>query len=208
MAARGLWLWSGIAGIVAVIGYLLTIFLPVSESHVGNVVLLIVACAFPILGIAFSYGLFKFIEAERPSAVNVLGAIFSVTAFATFLAMTVVRLAVREGITEITRLLGAVEADAVRRGVRMVDLGLDVAWDILFASALVFVGMALRRRTGFGPLWGYVAVVLAVALAAVNIFTFPRPPADWGLFDFSPIAVAFILILAARLAQLGSRQAS
>jgi hypothetical protein len=180
-------------------------FLPMPESHKESVAALLLASAFVDLGIFFFYGLYKFIGAERDTAVNTLGFTFSVAGFTVLLAATVVRLAIREGTSEVTRLLDGVTADAVNRALLLVILGLDVAWEILIGTALFFIGLALRQRTGLGPAWGYLAVVIAIVLVAVNAATFPRPPENWGLVDVGPLVAVFFLALGARLFSLGRR---
>jgi len=106
---------------------------------------------------------------------------------------------------EITRDLDAETARALRRGLRMVDLGLDVAWDMLIGTALVFSGFAIRRRSGLGPGWAIPSMALGIALIGLNAATFPWPPGDRGLFDIGPVIGVFVLVLSARLTVLGWR---
>jgi hypothetical protein len=90
----------------------------------------------------------------------------------------------------------------------MIDLGLDVAWDMLIGTALILSGSAMRRRSGLGPPWAISSVVLGVALIALNAATFPWPPGDRGLFDIGPFIGVFVMALAARLTLLGRRAAT
>jgi len=153
----------------------------------------------------YSYGLHAFVAAERESAANRLAFVFAVVAFATVLGMIVVQLAVGAGIAEITKGLDEPAATALRRGLRLIDLGLDVAWDMLIGTALILWGVAMRRRTGLGPGWALPSVVMGVALIALNAATFPWPPGDRGLIDIGPFIGVFMLALAIRLAILGRR---
>ncbi len=57
------------------------------------------------------------------------------------MAMLVVQLAVGSGIGEFTRGLDAETGRALRQGLRLVDLGLDVAWDLLMSTGLVLWAM-------------------------------------------------------------------
>jgi peptidoglycan/LPS O-acetylase OafA/YrhL len=116
-----------------------------------------------------------------------------------------VQLAVGASVGEIARGLDETTARALRRGLRMIDHGLDVAWDMLIGTALILSGSAMRRRRGLGPVWAIPSVVLGVALIVLNAATFPWPPADRGLFDIGPLIGAFVMALAARLAILGRR---
>jgi hypothetical protein len=188
--------------------YVLAIAVPWPETQLGTSASLIVVGAWPILSIVYSYGLYSFIAAERESAANRLAFVFAVVAFATVLGMIVVQLAVGAGIGEITKGLDEPSAKALRRGLRMVDLGLDVAWDMLIGTALILWGAAIRQRTGLGPGWAVPSLVFGVALILLNAATFPWPPGDRGLIDIGPFIGLFMLALAGRLVVLGRRAGS
>jgi hypothetical protein len=200
-----LWLLGGISGVVAVVCYIAAIAVPWPETPLGTSAALLVVGAWPILSIVYSYALYGFVAAERDGAANRLALIFSVVAFTTVLAMIVVQLAVGAAIGEITSGLEPQTAKALRRGLRMIDLGLDVAWDMLVGTALVFSGLAIRRRTGLGPGWGVPSAILGAALIGLNAATFPWPPGDRGLVDIGPFVGLFVLALATRLALLGAK---
>ena len=208
MEGRDLWLRGGIVGVVAFACYILAITLPWPDTQLGTSGALVVVSAWPILSIVYSYALYSFIAAERESTVNRLAFVFAVAAFATVLAMIVVQLAVGAAITEITTELDEPTTRALRRGLRMIDLGLDVAWDMLIGTALVLLGLAMRRRGGLGLAWGIPSAALGALLIALNAATFPWPPANSGLIDIGPIIGLFVMALAARLALLGWRATS
>ncbi len=201
MRNPNLWLGGGLAGMVSICCYLLAIVVPWPDTQFGISTSLIVVSLFPILGMVYSYALYSFVAAERDSAANRLGS----TAFTTLLAMLVVQLAVGAGVGEITRDLDGQTARALRRGLRMIDLGLDVAWDILIGAGLVFWGLAIRRRSGLGLGWAIPSLLFGIALVILNAATFPWPPANRGLFDIGPAIAVFVLLMSARLALLGRR---
>jgi hypothetical protein len=205
MQQRALWIWGGIAGMAAVACFILAIAVPWPDTRLGAAAALLVISAWPILSVVYSYALYSFVAAERDAAANRLALLFAVVAFATVLTMIVVQLAVGAGIAEITRGLDEQAARALRRGLRLIDQGMDVAWDMLIGTALVFSGVAIRGRSGLGPGWGVPSVVLGVALIGLNAATFPWPPADRGLFDIGPFIALFMMALAGRLALLGRR---
>jgi len=205
MRNPGLWFGGGVAGMVSIVAYLLAIAVPWPDTQLGTSAGLLVAAAFPVLGIIYAYALCSFVAAERDGAANRLGFVFAVAGFSTLMAMLVVQLAVGTGIGELTRGLDAETARALRRGLRLVDLGLDVAWDLLMSTALVFWGVAIRKRSGLGPGWGIPLVALGVGLIGLNAATFPWPPGDRGLVDLGPVTGLFMLALAVRLALLGWR---
>src|SRR5512140_701979 len=128
-----LWLRGGIAGVICVVCYIVAIAVDWPENQLGVTTSLIVISAFPILGIIYSYALYDFVAVDRDSVANRLGLVFWIVAFTTLLAMIIVQLAVTASIGEITRDLDVQTARALRRGLRMIDLGLDVAWDFLGA---------------------------------------------------------------------------
>lgn len=206
MRNPSLWLFGGIAGVVCVSSYFIAVAVPWPENQLGTSGLLIVISAFPIMGIIYAYALYSFVAAERESAVNRLGLVFAITAYTTLLSMIVVQLAVNAGVAEIASGLDAQSARALRRGLRMIDLGLDVAWDILIGTALVLTGLAMRRRSGLGSGWGLPSIGFGIALIVLNAVTFPWPPATRGLFDIGPFIAIFMLALGGRLALLGSRE--
>ena len=208
MPNRTLWVGSGIAGVVAVACYILAIALPWPETQLGTSTSLLVVSAWPILSIVYSYGLYSFVAAERDSTANRLSFVFAVAAFATVLAMIIVQLAVGAGVSEVTKGLDPPTSAALRRGLRLIDTGLDVAWDMLIGVALVFSGLAIRRRRGLGPGWALPSMALGVALIALNAATFPWPPGDHGLFDIGPFIGLFVMALAGRLGILGNREGS
>ncbi len=205
MPNRTLWVGSGIAGIVAVACYILAIAVPWPETQFGISSALVVVGAWPILSIFYSYGLYSFVAAERESTLNRLAFVFAVAAFSTVPGMIVVQLAVGAGMSEITAGLDDRTTKALRRGLNMIDLGLDVAWDLLIGTALILSGMAMRRRSELGPAWAIPSAFLGTALIVVNAWTFPWPPGDRGLFDIGPFIGVFVMALAARLAILGTR---
>jgi hypothetical protein len=207
MPNRSLWVGSGVAGVLGVASYLLAIFLPWPETQLGTSAALLVVSAFPILSIVYSYGLYSFVAAERQGAANRLALMFAVAAFTTVLAMIVVQLAVGAGIGEMTQGLDEPTAKALKRGLRLIDHGLDVAWDMLIGTALVLSGLAIRRRSGLGLGWAIPSAALGIALIGLNAATFPWPPADRGLFDVGPFVGLFVMALAVRLALLGRRAA-
>lgn len=205
MTNRDLWVRSGIAGVVGVVSYILVTMLPWPETRLATTSALILASAWPILSIVYSYGLYSFVAAERESTANRLGLVFAIAGFTTVLAMIIVQSAVGAGIAEMTKDLDGPTAKALHRGLRLIDLGLDVAWDMLIGTALVFSGAAIGRRTGLGFGWGIPSVVLGIALIGLNLATFPWPPASRGLFDIGPFVGLFVIALATRLALLGRR---
>ena len=202
---RRLWVGSGVAGMLGIACYIVGITVPWPETQLGISTALIVVVAWPILSIVYSYGLYTFVAAERDSTANRLALIFAIAGFAMVLAMLVVQLAVGAGLEDIAKRLDEPTARALRRGLRLIDHGLDVAWDMLIGTALVFSGVSMRPRAGLGLVWAVPSAALGVALIVLNAVTFPWPPAARGLIDIGPFIGLFVMALAARLLVLGRR---
>lgn len=201
-----MWTNTGLAGVVGVACYFLAVLIPWPETQLGTSTSLLVISGFPILGIIFVYGLYSVVAADGDSASNRLGLVFGVAAFTTLLGMIFAQLAVGAGIGETAKGLDEVTAEALRRGLRLIDLGLDVAWDFLIGTAMVFWGAAMRGRRGLGWRWGIPCAVLGFALIGLNAATFPWPPATRGLFDIGPW-IAFLFVgLGVRLMALARHE--
>ncbi len=203
MSGNSLWIKSGIAGICGTACYILAIALPWPETGFGLSASLVIASAWPVLSVIFVYGLYSYIASVRQSHANRLAFVFAAAAFAMVLAMMTVQLAAGAGIPEITEGLNEQASGALNRGLRMVDLGLDAARDMLLAAALIFLGVAMKPRSVLGPVWAIPAMVLGALLAAVNAATFPWPPSDVGIMDIWPVIGLFMTALAVRLVMLG-----
>jgi len=200
-----LWLFGGIAGILGIGCYLSAILIPWPETQLGLSVSVTIVSGFPILGIVASYALCDCLAAPRQTAANRIALGFAISGFATLLAMLLVQVAVTSAMPELTRGLDAAAAKALTRAMRMVDLGLDVAWDLLYSTAMILWGFALRKRRGFGPGWAFPSMALGALLIILNVATFPWPPGDHGSVDLGPVAALYILALNIRLAYLGWR---
>lgn len=192
---------AGVSGVAGTLCYVAAIFLPMGERVAYAVVM-----AWPVLSIVFAYGLFRLLEAERESAANRLAFLFACLAFATLAAMISVQMAVRMGIAEEAAAAPPGDKglyDPLLAALRLVDYGLDVAWDVLIGTCLAFLGAAIGGDRRFGRGWGWPASLLGAGLVILNLITFPHPPADAGLFDLGPFIGLFIIALSARLAAVG-----
>lgn len=197
-----LYVLGGIAGIAGTLCYIAAISVPA-----GVTLSYLFAMAWPLLSIIFVFALYRYIALERQSAANQLALVFSALAFTLVAAMLSIQLAVQTGMDE--HLARTPESEEmlkmIRRSLRLVDLGLDVAWDLFIGTGLTFLCFALARHNQFGYRWGIPAGVLGCLLMALNAATFPWPPDTQGLFDVGPMIGLFIIALSVRLLQLGIR---
>ncbi len=203
MDNRKLWIGSGVAGIIAMFSYIFTITYSWPLTQAANSALLLCGSAFPILSMIMSYGMFTYIAVERDGTANRLALIFSVTAFTTLLLMLIVQFAIRAALGTIIQGLDADTGKSLSQGLQLIHLGLDVAWDMLIGTSMIWLGVAMRKRRGLGLGWGLPAMILGIALIVLNTVTFPWPPGEHGLFDVGPVVGLFITALAVRLLFLG-----
>lgn len=196
----------GIFGVVAVACYF---FGAVLELPVPDGISLLIFFGFPAFGIAQWYLLRSILSAGDRKAMADLALIFASAGFALLTAMVMAQMATRLGIADLQSQVAGepekLQLKMILKGVRFVDLGLDVAWDFFIGTAFILTGIAMRRVPGLGLPWGLPLSILGVILIAVNAWTFPWPPNTRGLFDIGPFCAAYLLVLSVRLLLLGRR---
>jgi hypothetical protein len=194
---------GGICCISGTLCYLAAAFAPLPDN-----LSYAVAMCWPVLSIVFAYAIRGVIGAERESLSNSLAFVFACIAFATVASMISVQLAVRMGAAEYVAAPGA-DVDlyaAIRKTTRMVDLGMDVAWDFFIGATLFFLGVALAGDSRFGRAWGALTSGFGLALVVLNSITFPWPPDTRGLFDLGPFIGIFLIAMGVRLTMIGFRR--
>ena len=166
------WIIAGIgAGLVTCLVYPL-----VSAAPLPRVVLVVLASVLgPSLAVA-SLGLREALRLHRDSVVTDLGALFNVLAGALFEVMLLVQLAVRLRAT----------GEVLSQQTLGVWLGMDVAWDVYIGLGTGCFAFAMLGHPRFGRIMGFAGLVLAAAVLALNLSTFPTPPAEAGLVDVGP----------------------
>lgn len=193
------WLAGAIAGLAGLLCYVGAVAVPFPETQLGNALGILVASGFAILNIVFCYALYSVIRAEAPGHANRLGLLFAVVAFATLLSMLCVQQAIMMAVPELTAGMDEQTATTLRRSLRMVDMGLDVAWDFLIGSGMICFGLAMRGHRVLRRIWAPGYILLGGALILLNAATFPWPPATRGLFDIGPFIGLFMAALAVRI---------
>ena len=71
--------------------------------------------------------------------------------------------------------------------VDQVQLGLDIVWDIYLCLSALLIAWNMRSHPRFGVIFSVTGVVIAGALFAFNMATFPVPPANAGSVDLGPL---------------------
>jgi hypothetical protein len=163
--------------------------------------------AWPVLSVIFVFSLYEHIKMDRHSSANQLAFLFAAIGFAIVAVMISIQLAVRAGIEE--HIANSPEnqdfLNLMRRSIRLVDMGIDVAWDLFIGTSLIFLCFALIKHKSFGRRWAVPAGLLGGLLIVLNVSTFPWPPNTQGLFDIGPAIGLFIIALSVRLLLLGFR---
>lgn len=183
---------GGVCGLLSIVSYLAAAFAPLPD-FAGY----LAAFAFGPLVAVGSAGMRELLALERRGPVVDVAALFGVAAGVTVLIM----LTVQQSIFALSaRALAAAgegpDADAIKRareGLNSVHLGIDVAWDVLIAAAVVLFGIAMLRHPRFGRLFGAIGIALGTLLLGFNLWYFPVPPANAESIDWGPFVALWML---------------
>lgn len=196
-----LYILGGISGIVGTICYVIAITIPMSP-----IITYMMAMSWPILSIVFVFSLYRYIAIYKQSAYNQLALLMACLAFAMVAMMISIQLSVRFGINEYISNSSNSEQEILRvmqNSIRLVDMGLDVSWDLFIGISLIFLSIVLKGNKSFGLWWSLPAVMLGIMLIVLNVITFPWPPDTQGLIDIGPAIGLYIIALSTRLLSLG-----
>ncbi len=175
-------LCAAVSGIGAVPAYALLVATDVSAP--------VAALLATVFGFGFalaSIGLHLGVTGQASPRLSLLAAVANTAAAVELLAMALVQI--------------AVTTIAPHPGRTMVGiwLGLDVAWDVFGGTGTVLFGFALWRHSRSGRVLGLAGILLGTALLALNLGTFPYPPAEAGWFDIGPFVALWYLVLMVRV---------
>jgi hypothetical protein len=157
----------------------------------------------PLLALGL-VGLYHGVSSEGATPLTQGAAILGIAGGFTVLIMLTVQQAIfvlsDRAIAAATDPAQAVALRQVLGGVNAVQLGLDVAWDVMIGSSVVLFGIAMLRHPAYGRVVGGIGVVLGVLLLAFNLRWFPVPPAESGSIDWGPFVAlwmmaAFVLLV-------------
>lgn len=194
---------GAIAGILSVVSYILIIAI----ESLPNSIAFLLAMLFPILGIVFMFSLREFITSRDPGYSNKLFFVFGFLAFTICAIFLSAQIAVQIGIDTSSSNPKAENLKPIKESIRLVDMGMDVAWDLFIGTSLIFFCIATQKISSL-KWWGIVFGILSVGLIALNVYSFPVPPAEDGLFDLGPFIGTGILFLAIWMLFLGMKMKS
>ena len=148
----------------------------------------------PLLSVAL-VGFYHFLKLHRKTMVLQAATLFGIIAGALVNLMLVVQSAIFDTIPEEEREGLGLAWD----GLNMVQLGMDVSWDIFFSLATVLFGVAMFRHPRFGTIWSVVMVLAGGGLLVLNLASFPDPPGEAGSVDLGPVSGAVYLFVSIRV---------
>ena len=182
---------SVVAGILGVVAYVCAI----APVPLPDVVRTYLGFAFgPFIAVAFA-GYYHFFKLHRDSVTLQIGIVFGFVAAVIVNMMLVVQAAIFDTIPAAAR----ADLGLAFEGINMVQLGLDVSWDLFFSVSMILIGLAMFGHPRFGFVWGAAAVVIGAGLIVLNLATFPIPPADAQSIDLGPVAGSFYLFATLRI---------
>lgn len=185
------WIKIGIvAGFLTTIIYPLLIFAPM--PRLATVVL--VFAIGPLLSIS-SVGLYKFIQLHRKTVTLQIAVTANIIAGTLFCLMLVVQMALRYPMLDHIERTGDESVREIVKWAWNVDLGLDLSWDLYIALGTFFFALNMLGHPKLGKIVGGVGMLVTVAMIGFNIYTFPDPPADAGLFDLGPFVGLWYLLV-------------
>lgn len=194
-------IWGGASGVIGTLCYVAAAAISLNAQTT-----FLLAMAWPILSIIFVFCLFRFIDLYKRQMTNYLALIFACLAFTLVAIMLSSQLSVVAGTEEYIKQSPANQQELLktfRKSLRLVDLGIDVAWDLFIGTSLIFLAVTLRSHPNFGPWWALPASILGILLIVLNVITFPWPPNTRDLIDVGPAIALYIIALAVRLFSLG-----
>lgn len=193
-------LFLGVLGLVVVLTYLATALGFI--RHVDKLILILVFGIGPvaIVGVLEIHERFP---ATKATLVLKAGTAFLIVAFALFNLMLVVqqlvRLQAREMISAVSEEATKQALTSVLRMVDLVQLGIDVSFDIFYCLGVILVSVAMYSHRDFGRIIGAFGVLSAVALLSLNLAAFPKVPDESGLVDLGPLTAVWWLLVIIQL---------
>jgi hypothetical protein len=184
---------GGVCGLLGGLAYFAAAFLPLPE-------ILAYAAAFafgPLLAIG-AMGLYHGLALRHRGPMVQIAAVFAVAGGCTVLIMLTVQQSIfalnQRAIDAATDPAVAEHFRLIGRGLNSVQLGIDVAWDVLISVAVVLFGLAMLRHPHFGRVFGALGAVLGLLLLVYNLRYFPVPPIDAESIDWGPAVAIWLLV--------------
>src|SRR5262245_24034870 len=82
----------------------------------------------------------------------------------------------------------------IKDGLNAVQLGIDVAWDVLISVAVILFGIAMLRHPRFGRIFGSIGIISGFLVFSFNLWYFPTPPSAANSIDWGPLVALWLLV--------------
>jgi len=179
---------GGVCGVLSVVSYLAAAFAPLPD-----LLSYIAAFAFgPLLAIGVT-GLYYCLALERRGPMIQIATIFGIAGGVTVLIMLTTQQAIFSVIKRSSTSAGS-ELTQFKEGLNAVQLGLDVAWDVLICVAVMLFGIAMLRHPRFGRVFGSIGIISGLLALSFNLWYFPTPPAAANSIDWGPLVALWLLV--------------
>lgn len=173
---------------------------------VSREIVLIPFLALGPLGIVGVMELGRLLDRESPEGSTLRtrsATVFGIVAFALWEVVVVVQNGTlrlwREFIVPELReaLPGGLETvQVLYRGVNSIQATVDIGFDVFYCLALILFSVTMLNSRIFHRGLGILGISAAGGLLALNLWTFPRPPAEAGLVDLGPLTgIWWILVV-------------
>jgi len=185
---------GAIAGVLSIVLYISAATL----SFLPDVVSRLFAFTFPLLWILSFMGLYRFLKTEFHTSSIEIAYIFGLIGSSIACAFLVVQQAnflwheeamISAGTAEIKAL-----SEAAYRGANRVQMSLDIVFDIFISISWILFGLNIAKSRYFNKILGWIGSLIALSLLLLNLYSFPNPPAESGLFDIGPFLGLWSLI--------------
>lgn len=137
--------------------------------------------------------LVRLLESEKPRPLTRVGGLFGVISCPILAIGTIVQGTIMVKLGRMYVAATGVEERqtlaAIYSGIRTVDLGFDLAFDLFFFTGWILLGFAMLRNKQFGRMFGAVGIILFGAAAVLNAWSAPNPPS----FETAPMALLWVI---------------
>ncbi len=188
------------AGFAGIAMYLANAFLPLPDT-LSTALFLLMG---PSLVIAF-VGIFPFMNRPTPTVSALLGTVFGVLGAAARMMFATVQL---NNLYYIRGYMRTAESPAAQeawrdilRGVFTVQNGLNWVSDFFVDGAAFLFAIVMWRHPGFGRFFSLLSLVTIGPHFVMKAITFPRPPAEAGLFDAGPLVGLWFAVVTIQIAR-------
>lgn len=190
---------GALSGMLSILSYLTIAFFDLPHS-----LTFLLAMFFSLFGIVAIFSLKEYIAIQSPSYANTLSFTFGSIAFTICAIFLSAQLAVQIEVKPAADAPNQAILKLIKESIRVIDMGMDVAWDMFIGTYLVLFLFSTRRIAAL-KWWGMTGGVLGIALMVFNVYTFPIPPANSGLFDLGPFIALYLFALHTRMLLLSQQ---